>query len=270
MNKNHFSFPEKLVQLSKIESNKIELLCEEFAGNKSYKTIFRETDPLTGERVQKLKFICEPPEDISIGSYRVLCDLRHALDKATHAASVMIGTLHSKKTNFPIRDSKANFEGAWNAGTKSPYRGIPDDLRPYIEELQPYPTGSNSLKGNDTLHLFCCAANAEKHQISATPAITLSEVGINAPYGPVNMTCIRFMSSKEWRANSNGEFELFRTAFPVKDRFQIYVPTFVAFDLGSAVAGMDIPSTLRDFASIVEGIVLGLKTETDRIIFARR
>jgi hypothetical protein len=269
MTKNHFSFPERLIELSKIEIHKIELLCEVFTSNKSYKSVFRETDPLTGERVQKLKFTCEPPEDISIGSYRVLCDLRHALDKATHAASVTIGTLYPKKTNFPIRDTKKNFEGAWNAGKKSPYRGIPDALRPYIEELQPYPTSCDSLGGNDALHLFCSAANAEKHQISATAAITLSEVSIKAPYGPVNMAGIRLTSSKEWRASSNGEFELFRTALPVKDRFQIYVPTFVAFDLGSAVAGMDIPSTLRDFASMVEGIVLGLKAETDRIVVAR-
>lgn len=158
------------------------------------------------------------PEAVDREVYRAIVDMRNALDQAAFGASSAIGTRASRNTGFPFGDDYDTYR---KAITKGLYKGIPSQLHPAFDALEPY-WSFPDRSGNDFLRELAELANLAKHRIPLTAVPETLAWNILESYG-VSATLKRAKF-----VNGRIEFGTVKThdksfSFSFKPRFMISI-----------------------------------------------
>jgi hypothetical protein len=211
-----------------------------------------------GKVIHKVRIFARVPDSLERDAIHLVGDLRSALDKATNAASVLIGTTDAKHTSFPAADSEAQLRGQLNAGG-GPYRGIPRELHDYLINLRPY----WDQRGNQMLRYFLLVSNPTKHESILSIDVNFDGIGFNEG----NFYFDRVMTV--WNEEKT-ECEIFRTLKARPPQGQIRVNHTVTFNnAGAGFAARPFVPEIRQVLRVVNGVVLGLEAETRRILATR-
>ena len=104
-----------------------------------------------------------PNEEMQELAYRIIVNLRGALDHATTSASSAIVGRQASKANFPFRDSETDLLNQLRS-EKGPYKDIPEELHHCLSSLRPFKNDRGSCGGNLWLFHLNKVANISKHQ----------------------------------------------------------------------------------------------------------
>ena len=146
------------------------------------------------------------PDELAKSGYRIINDLRNALDQAAYAASCMLQPERSiKKSSFPFGQSEADLRGSLrNAHKGQRFPDLAPALFPHFVSLRPWRSSEANSDGNDILHTLGSIANPNKHliPIEVTLGGTFNMFGASFP--------IVFVGNMP---RGNGEIELYKVIF---------------------------------------------------------
>lgn len=242
-----------LVSLASGDINKFQARCDAFL-NESKMELIEDHDSQPEQVIHKVRVTDAVPDDLERDAVHLVGDLRSALDKAVHAASVQIGTSDPKYAHFPAADSEAGFKGQLNSG-RGPYRGVPQELRDYLVSLKPW------WGGNDILRSFLAFSNPTKHESILTVDVHFNGITIAGDGGRFHFENVGTV----WNEHKT-ECEIFRTLKSRPIQGQIRIKRSIAFNNAERLSGHPFAPIIREIARIVNSIVLGLEAETERIL----
>ncbi len=123
--------------------------------------------------------LLEPLEE---GAYRIIGDLRNALDQACFAASFAITGVDSDKAGFPLATDDVDFDRRI-ANPKGNYGGIPIVLHSELKAFEPFWVYKDGRKGNEKLRALGKFANPNKHKVPLSVSQPLYGVGFTNVWG---------------------------------------------------------------------------------------
>lgn len=253
MSSDLFESPKLLIGSAPAEIRKLESACQEFVDKCERRCIIKH-DPNTREKIIKLRELPLPAGTLRVGAYRIVNDLRNALDQACFAASKSITRVEGRYTNFPFGTSRKQVTGSLTS-ERGPYRDIPPSLHPFLLALEPYDGGNGLLRGLGAI------SNPNKHQVMLKTAVNVNGIVFNTVTAEARIGRMKWNFSKT-------EFELFRVPAGQKGQYQFDVPLVISFSDAPSLGDKPLIATLDEMAGMVDGIVRGLEAETARIIGA--
>jgi len=200
--------------------------------------------------VHGIRFTEKPSDELERGAYRIVGDLRNALDQAMYAASKVFETKNLKKSNFPFGESAKDFQNALTAKNGN-YRGIPIELHPILTSFQPFWTNEGSPDGNDILRGLTAIANSNKHRVPLD-----IKIGHDLYIGNS-----KNVISSGKALVQKGKIELYRTIPDLPYEIEIILKPVIALARIEKLAGKAALATFREMHTIVDGIILGLEEE---------
>ena len=187
-----------------------------------------------------------------------IIDLKHALDQAACAAFQIVTGREPDGVYFPFATNPKDLRGRLA-------KMMPPELHPVLEGFQAYPTGPGHPGGSDHLCTLSKVAN-QKHRISCGIGHSINEIG-GEGWSATHAVTVYFPFPK-WDGE-NGEL-IFAVVKPHGDfRANLRGTMQVGFEHAGAFNGEAVDAVLKELATIVEGIVLGLEAETERIVSSR-
>lgn len=261
-----FYTPKLILRLAKPDLDDFDAGCDAFfnKGNVLLKggnfEAFAREDAYTGEIVHGVRIVSDIPEKLERDAMRLVSDIRNALDKATHAASISLDSADPAYAHFPHGESESWLEGQLKRAATGggPFRGIPEELHPFLLGLRPY------WGGNDLLRAFCAISNPNKHESVVAIGIHFHGIAVGgyAPYREFTRVGTVWNKTKD-------ECEVFRVPRGHKIEPGIEMPAYLTFNDAKGLTGKQFSPTIRDLLGIAESIVLGLEAETARILRER-
>jgi len=227
----------------------LERQVSEFIKTKPY-TFVVEIDPNTSEEVHKVKLTKPVPVALPGIALDAANNLRSALDQAIYAVILLATGKKVKNAFFPVARTEADFENAVRGRLKE----LPKEIVDLIRALKPYKGGNIPLW---VLNVFC---NTNKHAAIAPVIITrggrMRARGVAAP----GFT----MPFPVWDGTKN-EMELFRQPVGSASNVEIEITYHVAVSDVELMENAPIGLVFDKFLSVVEGIVMALEAEAQRL-----
>ena len=202
----------------------------------------------------KIKQIEGAPDELSDYVDTTIDGLRAALDSACYDSGEALGKPTPKYANFPFADSARELENTIKGRCKDIHPEIVDLLRSFA----PYEAG------NKVLWAFNKARQVNQHKSLVDFVISI---------GNVTLDKIKVV-------NSGRGFALVCKWYPVEREFivahwmegaeieigTINAEVYPAFINAGALDGQPVIGGLKEIASIVEGIVIAIKGQTERLL----
>ena len=250
-----FSHPLKTCRWAKKQIDKFEAAERRFF-EKHPGQEFSYVEAPTALVVHGIEFNTRPTDALEEMAYRAVGDLRNALDQAVYAACKSLGVGDPKRANFPLGDSEIQFKRQLQSD-KGPYRDIPVELHPKLISFEPFPLDETNAKGNPLLRALGEMANPNKHHL---PLGIEAQTGMRfyGARGPITMVGTLW----DWK----GRTILYKRVAGVPYEVKMDLDPRVAFGQVAGMAGKPVTRTLREMFSMVDGIIIGLKAETERLL----
>lgn len=233
-----------------------------FVDRQPYKILFYDSvvENKLISRSYKAVAIQQPPDEMAEASYRIIGDLRNALDHATSAASKAIMNEEGlTKTDFPFGDAERYVESQL-ASKKGPWSEIPVELHSKLTSFEPFLSKTDGSEGNVMLWALNKAANSNKHQ---TALVTeFREFGFDV------YTVVGGAFFLKIKRTSDTEVELYHFILDGAPHAECAVGIRPVVSLaGGRPFGKEPAVMLFDrLYKLVEAIVLELKEETINIV----
>jgi hypothetical protein len=235
----------------------LKLRMKAFLKAKDWTTPAPELDPDGINYLWKIKFTKPFPTILANVAADAVNNLRAALDQiwvTIARASHAIGP--TEQAYFPIANSAAKLENNINSGCKKFHQDILSLLRGF----QPY------KGGNDLIWTLNRVSTTNKHDITVPiiiiPGFRMNNIQATSIDGPVRAT----VPQLEW---DRGKNEIIYLIVPAKPtplvHCDVVVTINIAFD--KIIGGDTTFAVLKNMASIVERILMGLEAETRRLGF---
>lgn len=252
---NHFDYPRSVCRWAGEEINKFKLAAQTFIDTCEPKS-FNQLDLATGEMVHGFE-VPEPPDELLKLSYHIIGDLRNALDQAVHAASVIVGTNHATKTNFPVAETP---EGVRRRLESPGFKGIPRELHDKIMSFHPYWQTREHRQGDTILRALLEVANPNKHRVPIRVGFEASptRIGRTENVNRIHMTQLTKTKVEFCRTPAGQPFEL-----------DMDFKASIAFDDGPWLAGKMASVVFRLMQIRVENVIDELEGEVSMIEAAR-
>lgn len=253
---NIFESPKDLIDESRDSIEQIHGFSNDFMMSNLPEEIKRINEE-SGRLLMGFKFSKEKPKKVKVHASRILNDLRNALDQAVFIASRAINPNCGKQTYFPFCESPQDFYTLF-VPRKGRCRDVPEQIRPFLLSLEPYPTSASHNGGDDLLRALSKVSGRNKHQFT-----------IGVSYDP---RMINLYNVDKQECRYIGEFynsrELIILESPKKPKNDIHIGCtfYLSFDEGSGLSGGPVSSILRDLAERVEKSVKNIEVETMRIL----
>src|SRR6266550_3587256 len=148
-----FEGPKLLVEGAKASVDEFEAGCAAFIKNCTYDVI-RYIEPSSRDKVVKVRLHHRVPPTLRVLAYRILNDLRNALDQAVCDAAITLDRVDAKGVYFPSGKTADDL----GREIVRKCRGVDPKLVAFIEALQPH------YGGDDLLYALCKIAGLNKHQ----------------------------------------------------------------------------------------------------------
>lgn len=200
-------------------------------------------------------------DDMRRSAYRIVSDLRNALDQATFAACGEVGTKFPHKCNFPVGENLTDLKKRLS-NPKGSYRGIPAELHPKICSFKPYWGAENDSdgEGDTILRTLTDLANPNKHRVPMRTGIDTAGLGILTAQG------VGISYSSLNRTISNTEVKILDVTVHRPDyRLEINVGIRIILSNAPTVAHLEAVSIFDSMAERVEEIIAGLQSEVLRL-----
>ncbi|HEY4470809.1 MAG TPA: hypothetical protein VGN21_06525, partial [Stellaceae bacterium] len=144
-----FEGPKLLIDGAKATTDEFESGCAAFIQNCTYDVI-RYIEPRSRDKVVKVRLHHRVPPALRVSAYRILNDLRNALDQAVCDAAITLGRADAKGVYFP--SGKTADDLGREIARKC--RGVDPELVAFIAALQPH------CGGDDLLYALCKLAGS--------------------------------------------------------------------------------------------------------------
>ncbi len=250
-----FTSPKLLIARAEENFADFEVRCNAFFATK-VGSFVRDLDPKTGDHVIKFRI----KEELPAGLRPVFSDgvnnLRHALDQAVNDSAI---ALRGGDANcyFPVARDAREFLTIF--ATKR-YGKIPESIRPYLAQTQPY------RGGNDLLWALSRMTGRNKHQVVLSLEPRVSGLGVQ---DLIIDSAVRFSLPVPRWDRAKKEMEIARMSPEAKVRGDLQVPVDVVLGAADVVGGQPALALSNEFLRMVEGVVLGLEAETARLLSER-
>lgn len=251
----HFSHPLKTCRWAEKQIDQFESTERIFLKENPGKE-FSYVEFATTQWVHCIEFATRPSEELEEQAYRAVGDLRNALDQAVYAACKSLGVKDPKRANFPIGDSKKQFERQM-ASRAGPYRDIPVELHHGLAGYEPYYPESKDSEGNRLLRALADMANPNKHNLPLGIEVQTGMRLYGASGGIVSIG-----TTWDWK----GRTELYRRIPGIPYEVNMQLEPRIAFGQVAGMAGEPVTRTLREMLPMTNGIILGLKAQTERLL----
>jgi hypothetical protein len=212
----------------------------------------------TGEVIHKLVFTTPLPDNLRRSAYRIVNDLRNALDQAMYSASKELGGLRLKYVAFPFGEDGRDFrKQIARTDRRAPYQDIPSKLHPLLKSFRPYHSVDGGEDGNDVLRSLARIANPNKHIV---------------PLGICTSASARFYGARGVlisignRQSAENEIELYRSVFGKPLEIDYRPEPHIGLENAGPLTGQPALATFREMLTIVNGIVFGLEAEVARLL----
>ncbi|WP_439478715.1 hypothetical protein [Brevundimonas sp.] len=251
-----FESPKLVLGGAKESIADFEAACASFVKAPGY-TVIRRMDGKTGEEVVSARFEGSALGTVRLSAYRVVNQLRDALDQATSDAAKALGLTNVANVHFPMGRSSDDLERAISYRLK----GADPDLVAFVRALRPY------LGGNDELWALGRISGPNKHQ--RVLAIGLdNDAGFRIGGDDIHIVGPAKLGVGTWNSSRN-ELELVRVG--AGGYYYDGVTPALTVKIGDAevFGGKPAAACFHHLAGVVEGVVAGLEAETARIIAAR-
>jgi ribosomal protein L34 len=248
-----FESPKELINGAKEQLAQLEVDCAAFGSICPYEIVTR-MDNKAGEKVVALRLKNRLPPRIRRLASSILKEARLALDQAMCDAAIELGRKDAKNVYFPFGKSVADLRAA----RKDKCKGVDRRIVAFALRFKPY-YGGNPLLWS----LARLATHSHQKIIAARP----HDIGpfirdaTPAGRGPLKFAIHR------WNDLRN-EMEIARILPGGKlglDPNAVLALEIVFGSSGEAVAGRNVPRSLKDLIGIAEGVVLDLEAETARL-----
>jgi hypothetical protein len=253
-----FESPRLLLSSAREQLDRLNPVAQSFFASTPYRfAVDRDSDP--AQSVHYVEIIRPPPPELRLLTYRVVNDLRNALDQAVYAASAALGRTKLDHVVFPFRQNPRDLDHALSKGQ---CRDVPVELHDLIRSFEPYPRGNGYPGGDNNLRAFGNVSNPNKHSVALRVGINATELIIHSLGGgaysiPVN----------PWNSSKN-KMTLFVAPKGSNPQCDIDVPLFIAFDK-SILDGVPTIPFFAEILTKVASIIERLEAETRKIIAAR-
>lgn len=250
-----FESPKFLLDLTGENVTEFDAICGAFFRNaRAAKMI--HVDPETGNKTHKLIFGNPIPNRARHIAATAISDIRHSLDQATCASVRLLTGSVPDKLYFPFATNPNDLNGRLR-------KTIPEPLHPILRTFEPYPRGQGYVGGNDILSKLSSAAGPNKHQATCAAggriaSFSADSIVVREAVGP-------FSIPPRWDASKN-EMVLATVAPDGDVQYNFQMTFFVAFKDAGQLSEMPVSAVVRDLLSIAKRIVVGLETETARIL----
>lgn len=251
----HFSHPLKTWRWAQKQINQFEVAERAFFKENPGKE-FSYLEFMTTQWVHGIEFPVRPTDELEEMAYRATGDLRNALDQSVFAACKSLNVSNPKHANFPVGDSEKSLQRQLTS-VKGPYRDIPVALHRVLLGHKAFYPDTEQGEGNRLLRGLADMANPNKHHL---PLGIEVQTGMHF-YG-ASGGVIGFGTRWDWK----GRTELYRTIPGVPYTIDMELHPRIAFGQVAGMAGEPVTRTLREMLSMTEGIILGLKAETKRLV----
>lgn len=257
-----FESPKSRIDWAKTSINELEPMCTAFVQRCTYEEI-RSTDPKTGEHIVKLRFHQQIPPTMQGLAVHALDDLRHALDQAVVAAAILLGRTHGRGVYFPFGKTAKNLDDE----TAIKCKGVDPELVKFIRGFNAY------YRANDLLYALGSLSGPNKHQKNLRVSFDSAGVKINASGKPWALSTIgatgpSVIGGNRWNALRN-ELELKRFAKGTTGDIDASPVLQIVIGTGEPPLSGPAATVFREFARIVERIILDIEAETKRILASR-
>lgn len=213
-------------------------------------------EELDGTFYLRLKFEQPLPETIPCIIYDAVSCLRSTLDYAVYAATIdLTGAAEVEQTKFPVGDTSADAETELRRGG----RNVPPELHDTLLQLEPWQNGKghiiwefNKVRNKGIHRKLVALAHPQPSDQGFNPGqiLVVDELKHLQEWN-ADHTVLTLLETRGWGEMTYG----FRMS--------------VAFDDARFFPKADVVETLSKVGEVVEGIVVGLKRETARILASR-
>lgn len=251
-----FESPKLLLQGADESISELETGCAAFLATNQYDPV-RTFDPNSGDELVKYRFRNRIPGRLRLLAYRIVNDLRHALDQALCDAAIALGRPHGKRLYFPFGRDADNLE----LRIASDCKGVDGRLLDFIRALKPHE--------DKLLHALSVIAGPNKHQ--RTLRIALDAKGLildgSLPLSMAGPLQIVAGADAKWNDLRNELLVLrIKPGGSVAAHDAIKPALQIAIGEGKEPLGGPAAAVLRQLMHRVESVVLGLETETGRLL----
>jgi hypothetical protein len=222
-----------------------------FAETKPY-AIVTELESETGEYVYKVRCTAAAPPSFVMVAADALNNLKSTLDQTVCASALMLrpgGSLGG--ICFPFGDTEDHFHAAERIGCKK----IAPEIKSIIRGFKPY------KGGNDPLWVMNSLSKANRHRMLQLVVLAAANaIGVNYMVlkGPAKIMSPIWDTSKH-------EMIFARTSEP-NLQYDLQFVFHIVFGDVDVVRNQPAVPILRDFAQIVEGVLVAIEAETRRIL----
>ena len=254
-----FDSPKALIQGAKEDVIEFEARWTAYASNARCVPIIY-TDRETGHKIIKIRVKDNPPARLRYLASNIINNIRHALDQAANAAAVLLGK-NKRDGYFPFGIDKVGIEDV----IKRHCRGFNIELIDYFRSLKP------NGGGDDLLSAVGKATGPNKHQITLdiytdVPRYGLFDFMVDIT-GPAEV-------GGGWDKNKRELLLVTLTSSSAQTTIcinaQTRLPLVVEIGGSAAFTGHEATALLNTLIGKVDGILLGVETETARILASRR
>jgi hypothetical protein len=257
-----FESPHMLVDGARRDFETLKTVEKDFFATKPYREgVDNKSDPEF--QLRYMEITKPPPKEFRLGAYRIIGDLRNALDQSVFGASEALGVNDPERAGFPFRESPADLERTFV--DKGMCRDVPRELRDTLRSFEPYPRGSEYAGGNDDLRALGYISNPNKHKFSVRVAVDIAgmqildmairgRADIPAPYLD--------------RAENKAIFLKLSKKGPTEFKYRVKFPCYISFG-DAPLNRRPICVFLSEMISTVDGIVRRLEADTRAILASR-
>lgn len=251
-----FESPKLLLQVADESISELEAGCAAFLATNAYDPV-RTIDPNSGDELLKYRFRNRIPGRLRVLASRIVNDLRHALDQAMCEAAVALGRPHAKRLYFPFGRDAENLELRMAADCK----GVDGRLLDFVRALKPHEDG--------LLYALSVIAGPNKHQ--RTLRVALDAKGLildgSLPLSMAGPLQIVAGADAKWNDLRNELLVMrIQPGGSVAAHDGIVPALQIVIGEGKEPLGGPAASVLRQILHRVEGVVLGLEAETERLL----
>lgn len=223
-----------------------------FFDTKPYTNVI-EPDADGINQVHKIMFTQPIPDEFATLAADAVDNLRSVLDQAWYAIAIRTRAIQPRgEAYFPFADNAAKFDTMLRRG----FNKFPQEIVGLVRAFQPYKGGNNLLWALNRI----CAAN--KHRMLAPTAFTVGNVIFPKGFvfkGPGTFGISWDREKQELiyaKVGPRGDLQI---------NSEMYFSFDIAFDEVEIVKGQPAVTILRQLATIVERILMGLEAETRRL-----
>lgn len=195
-------------------------------------------------------------------AYRIVGDLRNALDQACHAASVAIGSSNDNKTNFPMATNELDLDKRLS-GPKGSFGGIPIELHGKLKDFRPFWNYRDGREGNVKLRTIGKIANPNKHKVPLSVLFSLDAFGIETLFDiSLEVNPIHRISKPD-----RPEIRWLPTGFRPELKINFY--TIIRISDDGVFSKHEAASAFREMLSETKAVIAALSEECRRILDGR-